>query len=50
MIEVVIFYIGDVFDFSKIKYNLEYYVNLVIELVKVGIYIFSIKVSSYMNV
>lgn len=43
IVEGTICYTGDILDKSKTKYNLEYYVNMALELEKLGVHIIAIK-------
>jgi pyruvate carboxylase len=43
IVEGTICYTGDILDKSKTKYNLEYYINMALELEKLGVHIIAIK-------
>lgn len=45
VIEAAVSYSGDVCDPTKTKYTLDYYINVVDELVKAGTHVLCIKVS-----
>ena len=48
VVEASICYTGDVANPDKSKYNIDYYMNLVAELVKCGIHILNIKVFTFL--